>query len=74
MKIRKLGAELFHADRRADGQTDMSKLIIAFRNSAISPRNYSLILSNLYAVFHFLSYSISLIFPTMPGIADRSIA
>jgi len=28
MKIRPVGAELFHAD----GQTDMTKLIVAFRN------------------------------------------
>ena len=32
MKIRPVGAELFHAD----GQTDMTKLIVAFRNFAIS--------------------------------------
>jgi len=30
MKIRPLGTELFHADRR----TDMTKLTVAFRNSA----------------------------------------
>jgi hypothetical protein len=30
MKIRSVGAELF----RADGQTDMTKLIVAFRNYA----------------------------------------
>jgi len=33
MKIRPVGAELFHAD----GQTDESKLILAFRNFANSP-------------------------------------
>jgi hypothetical protein len=37
MKIRPLGVELFHADRRTDGQTDMTKLIVAFRNLAIAP-------------------------------------
>jgi len=74
MKIRQVGAELFHADRRADGQTDMMKLIVAFRNSAISPKNYSFILSNLRAVFHFLSYYVYFIFPRMPGIGNRSIA
>jgi len=46
MKIHHVGAELFHADRQADGQTDMTKLIVAFRNSAISRKNYSFILSN----------------------------
>jgi hypothetical protein len=30
MKIREIGAELFHAD----GQTDMTKLTVAFRNFA----------------------------------------
>ena len=35
MKIRPLGAELFHADRR----TDMTKLIVAFRNYANAPNN-----------------------------------
>jgi hypothetical protein len=30
MKIRPVGAELYHAD----GQTDMSKLIVSFRNFA----------------------------------------
>ena len=30
MKLRPMGAEFFHAD----GQTDMTKLVVAFRNSA----------------------------------------
>ena len=30
-------AELFHADKRADGQTDKTKLIVAFRNLANAP-------------------------------------
>ena len=42
MKIRPVEAELLHAerrwegekDRRIDGQTDMTKLIVAFRNFA----------------------------------------
>ena len=37
MKIRPLGAESFHKDRRADVQTDMTKLIIAFRHFANAP-------------------------------------
>ena len=40
MKIRPVGAELFHAD----GQTDMTKLIVAFRNFTKAPKN-SLMLS-----------------------------
>ena len=34
MKIRPVGAELFHADRR----TDMTKLIVAIRNFANAPK------------------------------------
>jgi hypothetical protein len=34
MKLRPLGGELFHADRR----TDMTKLIVAFRNFAYAPK------------------------------------
>ena len=36
MKIRLVGAELFHAD---DGQTDITKLQVAFRNFANAPKN-----------------------------------
>jgi hypothetical protein len=74
MKIRRVELDLFHADRRMDGQTGMTKLIASFRNSANSPKNCSFIVSNLHVVFHFLSYSIPLIFPRISGIADRSIA
>jgi hypothetical protein len=35
MKIRPMGAELFHVD----GWTDMTKLIVAFRNFANAPKN-----------------------------------
>jgi hypothetical protein len=35
MKIRPVEAELFHAD----GQTDMTKLTVAFRNFANAPKN-----------------------------------
>jgi hypothetical protein len=37
MKICSVGAELFHAD----GQTDMAKLIVAFRYFANAPKNYA---------------------------------
>jgi hypothetical protein len=51
MKIRPVGAELFHADGRTDGQTerrtegqadrrtDMTKLTVALRNFANAPKN-----------------------------------
>jgi len=37
MKIRPVGAELFHAD----GQTDMMKLTVAFRNFSNAPKVYT---------------------------------
>jgi hypothetical protein len=37
MKIRPVSAELFHAD----GRTDMTMLIVAFRNFANAPKNWS---------------------------------
>ena len=44
MKIRPVGAELCHADRRRDGQTDkqtdMTMLIAAFYNFAKAPENW----------------------------------
>jgi hypothetical protein len=38
MKSRPVGAELFHTDRR----TKMTKLIVAFRNSANAPKDTEL--------------------------------
>ena len=37
MKVRPVGAEMFHADRR----TDTRKLIVAFRNFASAHKQYS---------------------------------
>jgi len=43
IKIRPVGTELFHADRETeestDGQVEMTKVTIAFRNSANAPEN-----------------------------------
>jgi len=39
MKIRPVEADLFHADRWKDGRTDLTKLIVAFRNFANAPTN-----------------------------------
>ena len=36
-KMRLVGAELFHADRRTDQVADVTKLIVAFRNFANPP-------------------------------------
>ena len=37
IKVCPVGAELFHAERRTDRQTDMTKLLVAFRNFASAP-------------------------------------
>jgi hypothetical protein len=47
MKIRPVGAELFHEDRR----TDMAKLIVAFHTFADSPKNNFFIITNLMHKF-----------------------
>jgi len=39
MKIRPVQVELFHVERRRDGRTDVTKLIVAFRNFAKGPKN-----------------------------------
>ena len=44
MKIRLVGAELFHVDgrtdRQTDGRTDVMKLIVAFRNFTKAMKTY----------------------------------
>jgi len=46
IKILPVGAEMFHADRRTkewtDGQTDMTKLMVAFDKFVNAPTNQSL--------------------------------
>jgi hypothetical protein len=37
IKIRPLGAELYHADRRTDGGTDLTNLRVAIGGSANAP-------------------------------------
>jgi hypothetical protein len=43
MKIRPMGAELFHAERRMDGRrggkTDMTERMVAFRNFSYAPKS-----------------------------------
>ena len=38
MKIGPLGAELFHAERRKEGRTILTMLIIVFSNFAYTPK------------------------------------
>jgi len=40
MKIRPVGANLCHADGRTDRQTEIVKVIAAFRNFATAPKNW----------------------------------
>jgi hypothetical protein len=40
MKLRPVGAELFHTDGQRYTQTDMTKLIVAFRNFTSTPKNF----------------------------------
>jgi hypothetical protein len=51
MKIHRVGAEFFHAD----GQIDMTKLIVAFRNSAHTPKT-SITLHVLNGYIYFVEY------------------
>jgi len=39
MKIHSVGVQLFHADRRTEGRTDMTKLIVASRNFSNAPQD-----------------------------------
>jgi hypothetical protein len=41
MKIRSVGAELFHTGKKTDGRTDITKLIVTFRNFAKAHKNMS---------------------------------
>jgi hypothetical protein len=63
MKIRPVGAELFHADGRTDRQAGMRKLIVAFRNFANVRENcrpavlgtiYLVYIFNIYVYFSFI--------------------
>jgi hypothetical protein len=38
MKIHSVGAELFRVDGQTDGRTDMTNLIVAFRNFVSAPK------------------------------------
>jgi len=39
MKIHSVRAEMFHTDRRMEGQTDMTRIIADFRSFANAPEN-----------------------------------
>ena len=43
MKIRPLGAELFHAGRQKEGRTVLKEMIVVFRNFACVPKKETVI-------------------------------
>ena len=43
IKIRPVGAEFLYAEGRTEGQTDMTKLIVAFRNTATAPKHLTVV-------------------------------
>jgi hypothetical protein len=48
MKIRPVGAEFFHAEGGGtDGQTDMAKLIVVFRNFTNAPNEMLSVMRNV---------------------------
>jgi hypothetical protein len=47
MKIRPVGAELFHTDGQTDRQTDKKDLTVAFRNFANVPKKKEPLLSTI---------------------------
>jgi hypothetical protein len=51
-----LGAELLHADKKTDGQTDITKLIVAFRNFARAHNNLSYKVGNTLLIDMLSSY------------------
>jgi hypothetical protein len=53
MIICPIAAELFHADEQTDRRTDMTKLIVAFRNFVKEPKNDT-VLQNLKEIAQFL--------------------
>jgi hypothetical protein len=64
MKILPLGAEVFHADR----QTDMTKLIVAFRNFANAPKHRTSRCTNRN---NFILHSST--FSSVPGVYRRPV-
>jgi hypothetical protein len=52
IKTSPVGAELFQADRRTDGQTDMTKLINSFRNFALALKNDCQIIYSAFSKEH----------------------
>jgi hypothetical protein len=58
VKLPPLVAKLFFVDGRTDGHTDMTKLIVAFRNFAKAPENVSVCAchSQIYFPCNYVTY------------------
>ena len=56
MKMRPVGAEFFHADRRTDGRTDTTKLMVASLDFANAPKNSERAGTICHAVRSFLYF------------------
>jgi len=55
IKICPVGAELIRADGRTDGRTDMTKLIVAFRNFANAPKSSTFFAHRVFMYFVWIS-------------------
>jgi hypothetical protein len=75
IKILPMGAELFHVEKLTEGQTDMTKLKVAFRNFANATKNSKFCPQNVLMCFIPTSeqtainsqYSVNLVFTTKTG-------
>ena len=56
-------AELFHADRPTDGQTDMTKLIVTVHNFANAPKNIYVLPTQCIYILRMVLISNSNYFP-----------
>jgi hypothetical protein len=60
MKIRPVWADLFHAEGRTDGQTDMTELRFAFRNFVNAPKNVDMhVKPNMHLDLFFICFILS---------------
>jgi hypothetical protein len=71
MKIRPVGAELFHADgqthRQTDRQTELTKLIVTFHNFAKAPRNEHIVLDIALGSYICITLDIALVYCILYG-------
>jgi hypothetical protein len=51
MKIRPLGAELFHADKRTNGRTNMKRLTVALRDANVPKNTRNPVVHFFFAVY-----------------------